>query len=66
VSLPTTDSNVELARAVYRALADRVATDDLIHPDAEYVTPSHAVEPGTRPWSVGLERLLEIYPAFTL
>jgi ketosteroid isomerase-like protein len=61
-----TDSNVELARAVYRALADGVATDDLIHPDAEYVNPSHAVEPGTRPWSVALERLLEIYPDFAL
>jgi ketosteroid isomerase-like protein len=66
VSLPKTDSNVELARAVYRALADRGPTDELIHADAEYVNPPYAVEPGTRPWSVALERLLDIYPDFTL
>jgi hypothetical protein len=35
LSLPKTDSNVELARGVYRALADRAPTDELIHPDAE-------------------------------
>lgn len=66
MSLPKTDSNVELARAVYRALVDSGPTDELIHADAEYVNPPHAVEPGTRPWPVALERLLDIYPDFTL
>jgi ketosteroid isomerase-like protein len=66
VSLPKTDANVELARAVYRALADRGPTDGLIHPEAEYVNPPYAVDSGTLPWPVALERLREIYPDFSV
>jgi ketosteroid isomerase-like protein len=66
VSAQETESNVALAQAVYRALADGGATDALIHEDAAYVNPPHAVEPGVRPWPVALERLLEVYPDFTL
>ena len=57
---------MELARAVYRTLAEGGSTEGLIHADAEYVNPPYAVEPGVRPWSVALERLLEIYPGFAL
>jgi len=61
-----TERNVELVRAVYRALADGASTDGLIHADAEYVNPPYAVEPGVRPWTVAIERLLEIYADFRL
>ena len=61
-----TERNLELVRAVYRALADGGSTEGLIAADAEYVNPPYAVEPGVRPWSVALERLLEIYPTFAL
>jgi ketosteroid isomerase-like protein len=66
VSLPKTGSNVELAQAVYRALAEGAPTHELIHADAEYINPPYAVEPGTRPWAVALEQLREIYPDFSL
>lgn len=58
-------ANLELVRGIYGALAEWRVPES-IHPDAEYVNPPYAVEPGTRPWSVAIERLREIYPEFRM
>ena len=57
--------NLEIVRGIYEALA-RGEQPASIHEDAEYVNPDYAVDPGTRPWSAAIERLLEIYPDFRL
>jgi len=56
--------NLEVVRSIYRALADGASTEHCIHEDAEYVNPPYAVEPGTRPWAVAMQRLREIYADF--
>jgi ketosteroid isomerase-like protein len=52
---------LELVRRLYEAMSRGERGDEFIAEDAEYVNPTYAVEPGTRPWRDARERLRETY-----